>query len=651
MTRPRSSLTVVSTLACWTIWSLGFSVTLTFGSPISSHLHTTGSDEADLLFDGLVALPLACIVQFEQDLQIAVLRNRARHFGDRFRDRDRLFVQPGIVVRLDLREVVVDGAIRAGDIEAPRPAIGEADMAGDAIQPLDFLVSDVRLAVEAGDKVEPQRPVRADDVQRNVAPDAESIERHGCLLLSQLGRLAVDLDALTPFNIYQELLDNRQVNDLHVGLHVAQRDARHRVVRRVDLNAGIGDVVGHPGVVVPIRDRVAAGVVPETNAEHVARRDRVGNQVDTGLPQRLQFCGTVGQVLVGLLRPDDAVERLVQAGLFRRQVRQTASDEALRRNQADLPIHRVVEVAPIAEQQLGRIAVDACGRLDGRRVADRVASRAGQDHVDAFGQAEGHLIRPRRAVVAVGQHGDAGVGAAQRVHALAGNRILTQQDGRADGRRAVGAAGQRIAGQRRGGHARASGCDDQLRRPAETGLAVVDSGRNVLPQGIAGTADVVEDFRHYARYADGRPEGAGLAACGDGDGQGIAQRTGVFRGQRQAVGLHDRAGGDIGAIGHADAAEVRRALQHGGGNCRPHVVFPGLDRAEQAGIVSHAADDGGRIDRPPLGGADDAEDVGRQAVKQRDLRGNDLDINVRHDQGGRINRALLNNRHGETSGQ
>ncbi len=291
-----------------------------------------------------------------------------------------------------------------------------------------------------------------------------------------------DLDRLPPLNVDDQLRDHRQVGDAAIDLHVTKCNAVGRVVVPVQLNRerrllrvvhiadhallpevrqegihraegivarlralqladvqaqatvqGVGDVVGHAGVVILVDDRVGRAVLTDAHAEAVAGRNRVSDHVDARLGERLQLGLRVGQVLGALLRADDAVQRLVQAGVLRRQTGQAASHEALRRDQTYLVVHRVLEIHPVAEQQLHRVGVDACRGLDARGVADGVVHRPGGDHVDALGQTERHLRRPSGAVVAVHQHRHAGGGAAQRVHALARRGIDAQQGRACDG--------------------------------------------------------------------------------------------------------------------------------------------------------------------------------------------------------------------------
>ena len=64
----------------------------------------------------------------------------------------------------------------------------------------------------------------------------------------------------------------------------------------------------------------------------------VRNHIDAGTKQGRKFSGRVGRVLsgarcAGFLAADDTVEILVQAGLFGREIGQTASRKPLRRYQ------------------------------------------------------------------------------------------------------------------------------------------------------------------------------------------------------------------------------------------------------------------------------------------------------------------------------
>ena len=55
--------------------------------------------------------------------------------------------------------------------------------------------------------------------------------------LGQIDGLSADIDRLAAFQIDDEFLDHRQVAHLDVSLHVAQGDARLRVVGIIDLHA------------------------------------------------------------------------------------------------------------------------------------------------------------------------------------------------------------------------------------------------------------------------------------------------------------------------------------------------------------------------------------------------------------------------------
>ena len=149
---------------------------------------------------------------------------------------------------------------------------------------------------------------------------------------------------LAAFQVHDELLVDRLVLHLRIGLHVAQPGARQRVVAGIADHAerqppvaraqqplaqhvlqerelggadaaeqlrlitwptywpmpggqGGGDVVGHAGVVVAVGRGIAAAVVPAAHAPEGAARLRIGDHVDPGGQQRRQFRGRIGPAL------------------------------------------------------------------------------------------------------------------------------------------------------------------------------------------------------------------------------------------------------------------------------------------------------------------------------------------------------------------
>ena len=188
------------------------------------------------------------------------------------------------------------------------------------------------------------------------------------------------------------------------------------------------DVIGQAGIVVAVDCRIGRRVVPAAHAPEVAARLRIGDHVDARAQAARQDRPTSRKrsgpsPVCRLLAADDAVQRLVQAGLLGREIGQAPRGEALWRYQADRAVDLVGPPQPVAEHQLGGIAVQPRLLLDGDGVLDGVAGRAGEDHVDAFLQPELGLRRPVVRIVGVRQQGNAAALAAQRVHAGARRNI------------------------------------------------------------------------------------------------------------------------------------------------------------------------------------------------------------------------------------
>ena len=88
----------------------------------------------------------------------------------------------------------------------------------------------------------------------------------------------------------------------------------------------------------------------------------------------------------------------------------------------------------------------------------------------------------------------------------------------------------------------------------------------------------------------------------------------------------NRIGCRIRTIGYTNTSEILRPLLYRGGDLSSHIVQPSNNRAELLSIVSHCPNDGWLIHRAPRGGPDNAKDISGDAVQNKVLWGNNLDI-------------------------
>ncbi len=260
---------------------------------------------------------------------------------------------------------------------------------------------------------------------------------------------------------------------------------------------------------------------PRAHAPEEAGGLRIGDHVDAGADQRLQLGARIGARLrrtrrARFLRADDAVERLVERGLLGREIGEPAGREALRRDQAHLVVDEVVPPDPIAEHQLGGVAVEPGALLGGDRGGDlnRRTARSAPCRCLPTGRTRPASSRwsGRRCRRAARSSSP---GCAARTCRRAAACRAPSSVSRGDGGRAVRAVGERLRRdrlRRRAGRL-AGGRDHELRRSAQRPGAGIHRGDQVDPEGgEARRRDVVEHFRREPGHGDGEAPGVVLRA-------------------------------------------------------------------------------------------------------------------------------------------